>query len=479
MKLKKLIENIKCDLYGDDVEILSLALSDADCGAGSLYFCIKGNNRNGADFIDSAIKKGAVAVIADEQVDCGVSCVVVKDVRKAMTLICKKFYAEPQKRMKTIGVVGTDGKTSVCEMVCAMLNFCGVKCGKIGTSGAEFQGKLTNTDMTTPDTPALYSIMDDMANNGAEAVCMELSAHAIYYKKADFTFDILIFTNCTRDHLDFFGTEEKYRAVKASAFTHKNCRLAVVNADDPLGIIIAAKRKSGTITYGIEQPSDVFALDINESRNGSRFLINLFDRLYDIESNLIGKFNVYNLLAVATASALCGLKTDMIARKLCELKAVEGRMQRVHEYPDVYVDYAHTPDGLTNALNALKQIACGKLFCVFGCGGNRDAGKRAEMGEISGRLADFSVVTCDNPRFEEAQNITGEIEKGVRTVPNSHYVTISDRKRAIEYALQCAKADDIVLIAGKGAEKYQEVMGVKLAFSDEETACAYFEKNGD
>lgn len=478
MKLKQLIENIKCDLYGDDIEISSLALSDVDCRAGSLFFCIKGNNRNGTDFIDSAIKKGAVAVVACEKTEANVSCVVVKDVRKAMTSICKQFYSDPQKRLKTIGVVGTDGKTSVCEMVCTMLNSCGVKCGKIGTLGAEFQGQITETGMTTPDTPALYSIMNEMANKGAEAICMELSAHAVYYKKADFTFDILIFTNCTRDHLDFFGTEEKYRAVKASAFTHKNCRLAVVNADDPLGIIIAAKRKSGTITYGIEQPSDVFALDVNETRDGTRFLINLFDRLYDIESGLIGRFNVYNLLAVATATALCGLKTDTIARKLSELKAIDGRMQRVHECPDVYVDYAHTPDGLENAITALKRIVCGKLLCVFGCGGNRDIGKRAEMGKISGRLADFSVITCDNPRFEESQNIIGEIEKGLRAVPNASYVTISDRKRAIEYALQRAESDDIVLIAGKGAEKYQEVMGVKLAFSDEETACAYFEKNG-
>lgn len=476
MKLAYLTEGLKCEIYGGDCEISAISLYDYECKDGSIFFCIKGNNADGENYPEKAVKNGAVAIVAMRYIDCGVPCVVVKDVRKALTWICKRFYSEPQKRLKTIGVVGTDGKTSVCEIMCSILTNSGIKCGRIGTSGAWYDGKTYDTGMTTPDPPVLYAILSDMANRGEEAVCMELSAHAIYYKKADFMFDILVFTNCTRDHLDFFGSVEKYRCVKASAFSHKNCRLAVVNADDPLGVIIAMKRKSGTITYGIEQPSDVFALDVNESADGTKFLINLFDRLYDVESRLVGRFNVYNLLAVTTACALYGLKTDKIAEELSKILPVNGRMQKVHSKPDVYVDYAHTPGGLENALSVLKRISEGRVICVFGCGGNRDEGKRRLMGETSGKLADLTVVTCDNPRFEDSSAIIREIESGLRNVQGSEYVTVSDRKQAIEFALQSANPDDTVLIAGKGAENYQDIMGVKQPFSDEEIALTFYDK---
>lgn len=474
MKIRQLTDTIKCSIIGDDVDVKSLALSHNDCKDGSIFFCIKGNNCDGEAYIDSAAKNGAVAVVTTRPIDCSLTDVVVKDVRKAMNAICKRFYSDPQKKLKLIGVVGTDGKTSVCELTCQMLNEAGVKCGKIGTNGAFFDGKEIDTGMTTPDPPLLYKLLSEMVAGGVKAVCMELSVHAIYYKKADFVFDILIFTNCTRDHLDFFGSIEQYRRVKASAFVQKNCRLAVVNADDPLGLIIALKRKTATITYGIDQPSDTFAVDIKETAEGMCFIINLFDKLYDLKTKLIGRFNVYNLLAAATACALCGLKTDYIAEKIPELGCVRGRMQRVHSMPNVYIDYAHTPDGLENALSALKKSTEGKLICVFGCGGNRDYGKRKEMGKISGRLADLTVITCDNSRFEDVNAIINEIEKGVREVDNVEYVTISDRKLAIEYALRYATVADTVLIAGKGCECYQEVMGVKIPFSDEETACAYY-----
>lgn len=474
MNLKKLTESIKCDIIGEDADISSLALSHNDCKDGSMFFCIKGNNCDGEAFVEQAIKNGAVAVVCTRPLDCGAVNVVVKDVRKALTAICKKFYNDPQKRLKMIGVVGTDGKTTVCELIYRMLNDAGIKCGKIGTCGAVYGDNAIDLGMTTPDPPTLYKLLNDMGNDGIGAVCMELSAHAIYYKKADFIFDILVFTNCTRDHLDFFGTIERYRSVKASAFIQKNCRLAVVNLDDPLGVIIALKRKTGTITYGIDQPADIFAVDVSEDAEGVRFIINLFDRLYDLKSGLMGRFNVYNLLAAATTCALCGLKTDYIANEIPKLESVKGRMQKVHSLPDVFIDYAHTPIGLKNALTALRKTTRGKLICVFGCGGNRDLGKRAEMGKISGEAADFTVITCDNPRFEDVNAIICEIEKGVRAVKNAEYVTIADRKVAIEYALQSAAKTDTVLIAGKGCEDYQEVMGVKLHFSDEEIACAYY-----
>ena len=478
MNLKKLTETIKCEIIGNDVEVTSLALSHNDCTDGSMFFCIKGNNCNGEDYIELAIKAGAIAVVSARPLDCCITNIVVSDVRKAMTAICKRFYGDPQKKLKMIGVVGTDGKTTVCEFVYYMLTGSGIKCGKIGTSGAEYADIILDTGMTTPDSPILYKILSEMVDAGVKVVCMELSAHAIYYKKADFIFDILIFTNCTRDHLDFFGSIERYRSIKASAFLQKKCRLAVVNLDEPLGVIIALKRKSGIITYGIDQPADVFAVDVCETAGGAAFIINLFDRLYDIKSKLMGKFNVYNMLAAATTCALCGLKTDYIAEKLSDLVGVRGRLQKVYSMPNVYIDYAHTPIGLKNVLSALNKTTNGRVLCVFGCGGNRDAGKRYEMGKISGELADFTIITCDNPRFEDVNAIICDIEKGVRAIRNAQYVTISDRKAAIEYALKSAKKTDTVLIAGKGCENYQDIMGIKIHFSDEEIVSAYYKNEG-
>ena len=473
MNLEYLTEGLKCEIIGDNkIEIASLACDHKDCEANALFFCINGNSLNGADFAPLAIKKGAVAVVSDQKLDLSCSQIIVKDVRKAMSKITQRFYDYPQKKLKTIGVVGTNGKSSVCEMIAKGLNDAKIGTGIIGTGKVKYKNTEINTDCTTPDTPFLYKCLADMVNDGIKAVCMELSAHAIYYGKADFTFDILVFTNCARDHLDFFGSEEKYREVKASAFTSRGARLAVVNSDDPLGKVIALSRKSGTINYGLLNPSDVFAIDVRESFDGTTYLLNLFDCLYEIKSNLMGVFNVYNSLAAATVLALCGLKTDFIANELMTIKPIKGRMQRISTNGKVFLDYAHTPEALENALKTLKVVkGKNKLFCVFGCGGNRDAGKRAIMGRISGKLADFTVITSDNPRFEDENEIISQIESGIREVTNE-YITIRDRKEAIDYCISLASAEDYVLIAGKGAENYQEVMGTKRTFSDEETACA-------
>lgn len=475
MKLKELILCLKCDVSGSaDVNVTSLSLLPNDCKEGSIFFLAKGKTNDEKELIELAEKQGAVAIVSARKINCRATLVLVKDVRRALTAVCKAFYGNPQNKMKIIGVVGTNGKTTVCELIYEALNGGGIKCGKIGTLGAECENYYRNTGMTTPDAPALYSILSDMAERGVAVVCMEVSAHAIYYKRADFKFDITVFTNCSRDHLDFFGSFERYATTKTEAFLRSKCRLAVVNADDPLGIAIALRRKNSSITYGIEQPSDVFAMDVSETADGLSFIMNLFDCVYDINTSLVGRFNVYNLLAAATACALVGLKTDYIAEKLSCVKPISGRMQKIHSFPNVYVDYAHTPDGLKNALSALKSVCDGRIISVFGCGGNRDVGKRQVMGKISGELSDLTVLTSDNPRFEDCAAIIKEIECGLRAVGDAQWVAIVDRGEAIRYALGVAEKDDCVLIAGKGAEKYREIMGIKLPFSDEEVACAFF-----
>ncbi len=473
MKLKELIKDIECEKISvdEEIEISSLCIKDCDCKEGSAFFCIKGQVTDGSKYVLQAKKRGAVVIITEEMVyNCDIGQIIVKNVRKAINRFCDLFYDAPYKKLRMIAVVGTNGKTTVCELIASILNEYGIDCGKIGTLGASFKDMQVETGFTTPDTPKLYELLDEMVKRGAKAVCMELSAHAIYYEKTNFRFDVAVFTNCTPEHLDFFKTFEEYQEVKLSAFAKNKAKLCVVNGDDNLGKEISCLRSGGTLTYGLEDPVDVFAIDFEEKRDGMRFLINLFDTLYEVQNNYIGKFNVYNMLAAATTCAICGVKTQFIAKKLCEIGIVDGRMERVCEKINVYVDYAHTPDGLKQALTTLNGIKGDKrLICVFGCGGNRDKEKRAKMGEISGELADFTVITSDNPRFEDEDFIIKQIETGIRERTNE-YITVRDRKSAIEYAVQSANIGDYILIAGKGAEKFQEQMGVFKPFSDKETA---------
>ena len=454
-------------------EINSVALTPEKMQSGGLAVCTDGKKHRAEDFARAAAENGIAAIACERDLPFDGIKIFTSDCRKFATEACKVFYGEPQKKLRTIAVMGTNGKTSVCAMIRQIFADFGVECGSIGTAGAIYAGKTVQTGMTTPDPPELFSLLADMVKLGVKVVCMEYSAHAIYYKKADFKFDVAVFTNCTRDHLDFFENYAQYEAVKLSAFLPSKARIAVINGDDPCSRKIAAARKSGVITYGMNDPCDVFAVDERSSEKGEEFVLNLFDCVFTVKSSLVGRFNVYNMLAAATACALCGVKTASVAKSLAKIKPIAGRMQRIACDSRVFVDYAHTPDGLENALNSLNEIkGSGRLICVFGCGGNRDKEKRPLMGEISGKLADFTVITSDNPRFEEPCEIIAQIEKGVRKVTRS-YVIIHDREKAINYALNFAKENDLVLIAGKGAEKTQEIMGVFSKFSDEDVVAAF------
>lgn len=474
MKIKELINGLKCELVNidEDISITSICINSKECSDGSLFFCIKGNNTDGHNFANNAIVAGAKAIVCSKKLNSTIPQIRVKNVRKALAHICKALYKNPQEKLHIIGVVGTNGKTTVCETVYNILNSAKIHCGKIGTFGAEWDNKRRFTGFTTPDSHILYSLLNEMVQDGVKVVCMELSAHAIFYNKCDFRFDVIVYTNCTSEHLDFFSSFNQYANVKYKAFSQSNCKLAIVNTDDALGLQIAATKKNGVITYGIHNPADIFAIDIVENAYGVSFIINLFDVLYEVNSNRYGLFNVYNFLASATVSALCGVKTDFVAEQMQKLPIVKGRMERVAKKVRVFIDYAHTPDGLKNALTTLNSIKGNNhLICVFGCGGNRDKNKRAIMGSISGKLADFTVVTSDNPRFEEAEEIIKQIEIGVRE-ETFKYITIVDRAEAIKYAIERARIGDYVLIAGKGAEEYQELMGTSRYFSDKETACS-------
>ena len=471
MKLNELIENLSViKIIGDvDVDITDVKIDSKIVALGSLFVCLRGNDYNGHLFAKEAEKYGCTAISCEEELEIGLTQIIVADTRKALSLIAGNFFGNVHKKMTLIGVVGTNGKTTTAHLIGEILNTNGVKCGVIGTLGTFYQGNMMESSLTTPDPLQLHKMLKDMYDCGVKTVVMEVSAHAIYHKKINgLDFALGVFTNFSRDHLDFFVTEENYKKAKLKFFEENNCKYIVANVDDDFGIELK-NRYNNVITYSILNPSDVFAIEVSENKRGVSFVINLFDCIYKINMNINGEFNVYNAMASATATALLGVKTDKIISSLKKFKGVKGRMEKVYDEDfTVYIDYAHTPDGLEKVLSAINRNKKGRVICVFGCGGNRDVGKREKMGKISGALANFSVITSDNPRFEEPMDIIFEIEKGVLSVTKD-YLLIQDREEAIEYALNLAKTGDVVLIAGKGGEKYQEILGIKRPYNDNDT----------
>lgn len=470
MKLSDLIKNLDIvKVIGNlDIEVFDVVTDSRFGSSSGVFVCLNGQNHDGHVFVNQAIKNGCVAIISEKELPVSITQIIVSDTRIALSVIASNFYGNIDKKMNLIGVIGTNGKTSTAHLIGKILNGTGKKCGVIGTLGTFFSGVCLEQSLTTPDPLQLHKALKEMYDCGIRTAVMEISAHAIYFKKVyGIKFAVAVFTNFSRDHLDFFNSEENYREVKKSFFSDNECKYIVTNADDELGREIS-KEFDGVITYSIDNPSDVFAIEIKEDKKGISFIINLFDCVYNVDMKLSGRFNVYNALAGATACALIGVKTERVISGLRSFSCVDGRLEKVYSNGfNIYVDYAHTPDGLEKVLSALKSITSGNLFCVFGCGGNRDVGKRREMGKISGLLANFTVITSDNPRYEEPMDIIFEIEKGVLEVTKK-YVIIQDRKQAIEYAIDNAKKGDTILIAGKGAEKYQEILGIKLPYNDKD-----------
>ena len=473
MLLKQLLSNVETsDIFGNkDISINNLKCNSKDIERGDLFFCFSGWNNNGEDYVIEAVNRGAVCVVSEKALDIKVTNVVVKDCRLAMSLISANFYGNPANKMKMVAVVGTNGKTTTSYLIQHILNSCSIKTGIIGTLGYEYNSIKKETGFTTPDPIELQKILKEMYLAGIKVVVMEVSAHAIYLKKVGgITYDVAVFTNLSQDHLDFFKTMEKYKNVKKSFFGN-NIKYAVVNIDDDLGKEIANEFEN-VITYGIFNPSDVFVLDIKNTENGSKFIMNLFDSVYNVKTRLAGTFNIYNIMAASTCTAVLGARTNLIIDAIEEKKCVEGRLELVadHNGGKVIVDYAHTPDGLLNVLKTLKEICKNRLIVIFGCGGNRDIGKRKIMGEIACKYADYSIITSDNPRYEEPVSIIHEIEKGFS---DNNYIIIENRKDAIVYGLEHLNKGDILLIAGKGAEKYQEILGIKHDFSDKKAVKDY------
>ncbi|MCM1437934.1 MAG: UDP-N-acetylmuramoyl-L-alanyl-D-glutamate--2,6-diaminopimelate ligase [Roseburia sp.] len=469
MKLSELIKDLRYEKTKGDlnVEIGGLcAVADAAV-KGDLYFCYKGTRTDGHGFAEKAVKNGAVALVCERELEVNAVQIIVPDGRAAVATLARAFYGYADKKLKLVGITGTNGKTTTAYMLKSIFDKNNRKSGIIGTLGISYGDIFISPELTTPDPVFLHGVFADMVKQGVEYVFMEVSAHALYFDKiSGLHFEAGIFTNCTQDHLDFFKDMQTYAECKCKLFQSGRCSHAVLNSDDPLGAeLIGALPES--VSYGLENPADTFAVDVAERLDGTSFVINLSDEIYEINLKMPALHNVYNALAAATCAKILGVNIETIAKGLEALEKVDGRLERAASYRggDVFVDFAHTPDGLEKSLSSLKKLCRGNLYCLFGCGGNRDTAKRPLMGAVAAKYADFVIVTSDNPRYEDPYSIISQIEEGIKP-SGRKYVTVTDREVATEYALNLLNEDDILLIAGKGGENYQEIMGIKHSYND-------------
>ncbi len=488
MRLSKLLEALPDAeiIYSGkewDREIRKIFTDSRENSPNGLFVCLVGESVDSHTKIAQSAQNGAVAFVVSRVLETDAPQILVKDVREALSLLACAFYGYPAKQMKIVGITGTNGKTTTAHMLASIWDAAGKKTGIIGTLGAKFAGKTVNIALTTPDPLQLQALLAEMVLCGVEYAVMEVSAHALFYKKvAGVEFSACIFTNLTQDHLDFFADMQAYKRAKIGLFDDIACPLAVLNGDDAVGREIGAIRGENgmrTVYYGVQTPVDCFALITDENLYGTECIFNINDELCRVRLSMAGRYNVYNALAAAVCAAELGADAESITAGLNGLDGVCGRLQRVGEYnrANIYVDFAHTPDGLAQSLQSLKKYCKGRLICLFGCGGNRDKSKRSLMGEVAAKYADFTVLTSDNPRFEDPLDIIGEIEKGHKEI-SARYVIVTERKRSIEYALDMLQRGDVLLVAGKGGERYQEIMGIKYPFNDQDIIEKLLKKKG-
>ncbi len=454
-----------------DVEISGLAYDNRRVTPGTAFFCVRGFTRDGHDFAADAIARGAVALVVDHPLDLGVPEVLVEDVRAAMAPAAARLHGDPTASLRTIGITGTNGKTTSAYLVRALLEAAGEPTGLLGTVTSIVGGAEHAVARTTPEAIDLQATFAAMAAAGDTHCVMEVSSHALALGRADaIHWAAAIFTNLTQDHLDFHPTMDAYFAAKCRLFRDGRPAVAVVNVDDPYGARLAAELRAAggparLVTVGIDSPdADLRATGIESTFAGSTFTVGDLE----LRSPLPGRFNVMNVLGAVAAVSALGVDDATIVTALPEAGRVPGRFEPVDEGQDfaVLVDYAHTPDSLENVLTAARPLAARRVLCVFGCGGDRDRGKRPQMGAISARLADHTIVTSDNPRSEAPAAIVDEILAGIED-RGDHVEAIVDRHAAIERAVALAGAGDVVVIAGKGHEQGQEFeQGRKLPFDD-------------
>ncbi len=459
-----------------EVEVAALAYDNRKVAPGTLFFCVPGFTRDGHEFAADAVARGAVALVVERPLGLGVPEVVVPSVRATMAGVAAAFNGDPSARLDVVGVTGTNGKTTTAFLVRALLESAGRQCGLLGTVTSFVGGAERPVARTTAEAIDLQADLRAMADGGDIACAMEVSSHALELHRADAVhWAVAIFTNLTQDHLDFHPTMEDYFLAKRRLFAPaagKRPRVGVVNVDDAYGRRLADElRAAGAppLTFAIDRDADYRATELESGFDGSRFTALTPEGEVALRTPLPGRFNVSNVLGAVAAVRALGVPFAEIAAALPHAGRVPGRFEPVDEGQPfaLLVDYAHTPDSLDNVLRAARALTSRELICVFGCGGDRDRGKRPQMGEISARLADRTIVTSDNPRSEQPDAIVAEIVAGVPSERASTVVAEVDRRVAIAAAIEAAGDGDVVVIAGKGHEQGQELAGgEKIPFDD-------------
>lgn len=465
-----------------NVVVTGIQLDSRMLRKGDLFLACFGRNHDAREFIGEAIKTGVTAVLAETggqwqgtQIIDGIAVIAVDNLSAKLSEIAARFYGHPSLRLSVIGITGTNGKTSCSQFIAQALANSGFSCGTIGTLGYGVYGKLQETQLTTPDPVFTQMALAEMVQGGIDPVVMEVSSVGLHQKRVKAVkFDTAIFTNLTRDHLDYHESMEAYGNNKKKLFTSESLSRAIINLDDPyaLSVINAIAPSVEMCTYSIKNSAaTVYAESLTLTRQGFEARVVTPIGAGVIKGKLFGYFNVSNLLAVISVFvSYLPKKKELDIEQLCELVSglspVDGRMQIVGDTAEItaLVDYAHTPDGLRSALKGLRDHFSGNIWCVFGCGGNRDKGKRPIMGEIAEAFADKVIIADDNPRNEEGDKIVEHIQSGMKSPEQT--VVLRDREKAIAYAIGNAEPGDVVLVAGKGHETYQDVGGSRLIFSD-------------
>ena len=462
-------------LSGEDVEVQGVSYDSRRCRPGDVFVAVKGAQVDGRQFIAEAVANGAVAVVSEQAAPgLAVPQLEVRDARVVLAEIANRFYGDPASQLRLIGVTGTNGKSTVAFLVAELLKLTGQPCGLIGTVQVDTGRRSIKEDRTTPEAPELCRYLREMVDNGLAYAAMEVSSHALaLHRVQGLSFAAALFTNLTRDHLDFHGTMEAYGEAKARLFrTLAKDGLAVLNRDDPAHQVMAAGVQARVVTYGVASAAaDFRATHISLAADRTEFVLSGPNVRMEVRSRLIGRFNVSNLLGALTLLISLGQDPDQLADALPQLGGVPGRFERVETGGSVavIVDYAHTPDGLEKALSAAREVTAGRVIVVVGCGGDRDRGKRAPMGQIATTQADLAILTSDNPRSEDPLEILAAMEVGAR-MGDAPYRTVPDRRLAIAEALASARAGDLVLIAGKGHEAVQVIGERAMPFDDRQVA---------
>jgi UDP-N-acetylmuramoyl-L-alanyl-D-glutamate--2,6-diaminopimelate ligase len=497
MKLGRLIQDLEhaeMVRVDPDLEIEGLAYDSREVRSGFLFVAIRGHTQDGHAFLHDAVDRGAVALVVDSVDNAGTAAAVIRvpETRSALAEMASRFYGDPFQDLELIGITGTNGKTSTSYILESILKSAGARPGVIGTINYRYAGTSRPATVTTPESLELMATLREMVDHGVTHGIMEVSSHALDQGRVQgCPFEVVVFTNLSRDHLDYHADMEAYFEAKSLLFRPPEDRgfsgegHAVLNLDDPLGKRIASLSRRPVLSYGLASNCSVRAESLVMERAGIRAVLETPQGACELRSSLIGRLNVYNILAACGAALSLGVGLDAVAAGVERLRGIPGRLERVKNPCglSLVVDYAHTPDALLKVLETLRPLAEGRLITVVGCGGDRDRGKRSEMGALAGRFSDWVVVTSDNPRTEDPMRIIAQVEEGVAGAglprvkgdegpldSGPGYMVEPDRRRAIQKAVMGANRRDLVLIAGKGHENYQILGTKKVHFDDREEA---------